>query len=488
MKRFLLLSLFGLVHILQANAQACTEIEIVLGDQIAIDQFNLNYPDCHEEINRLIIEGDGITNLQGLATISSCADLTIKNTPNLHSLDGLNSLHQVVYLSIENTGITNFNGLESLDTVGFLMHIYGNDQLKDLTGLGGLIEVVALFISECDSFQSFNGLHALRHIESLILDYNRSLVDMAGFPNIDTLRQIYIAYNENMTDLTGLESITFMKQDIQIEHNPKLTLLQGLHFLEDVSDIEIIDNSSLVDFSGFDALKNIRGKALIQGNSGLISLDGMNNLSTIAENFEITGNNALQSLEGLDGLISIGSHFQLDENPQLSDITNLSSLENIGGQLLISNNDHLASLSGLDQLASLGDMEITFNDLLEECSVESICNYLTSGGHAVIGGNKIGCANTEQILESCLVGAGEISSSAISIFPNPATDYIRIQSVEPIQQLTLFNNLGMTVYQLSSIGHTEVDVEVHSMPGGLYHMQAVLEDQRVLYRAVVVER
>jgi len=469
MKRFLLLTVFGLVHVLQAHAQACTEIEIILGDQIAIDQFNLNYPDCHEEINRLIIEGDDITNLQGLATISSCTDLTIKNTPNLHALEGLNSLQQVVYLSIENTGITNFNGLESLDTVGFLMHIYGNDQLKDLTGLGGLIEVVALFISECDSFQSFNGLHALKHIESLILDYNRSLVDMAGFPNLDRLRQIYIAYNENMTDLTGLESITFMELDIQIEHNPKLTSFQGLHFLEEASDIEIIDNSSLVDFSGLESLKNIRGKALIHGNSALINLAGINNLSTIAENFEITGNNALQSLEGLDGLISIGSHFQLDENPQLSDITNLSSLENIGGQLLISNNDQLASLSGLDQITSLGGLEISFNDALEACSVESICNYLMSGGQAVVGGNKIGCANTDQILESCLVGSEEVSASVISIFPNPAHSLVFLP--ERIADAIVFDVTGRK-YPMEIIDG-KMDVSV--LPSGVYMIRGEID-------------
>lgn len=469
MKHILLLTILGFLQILPSRAQVCNEVEIILGDQTAVDQFHLNYPDCHEQINRLIIEGDGVTNLLGLSAISSCAELTIKNTPNLHSLEGLNSLHQVVNLFIENTGITNFNGLESLDTVGFLMHIYGNDQLKDLTGLDALKFVSALFITQCDSFNSLNGLLSLEYIKSLALDYNRSLVNMNGFPGVDEVDQIYIAYNENMTDLTGLESITYMKQDLQIGHNPNLTSLQGLHFLEDVRDVVIVDNPQLNSFSGFGTLKHVRGEVLIHDNPGLISLAGMNNLLNIEEGIEITGNNALERLEGLNALIAIGGHFQLDYNPQLTDITSLLSLRDIGGQLLISNNDQLTSLSGLDELASIGGLEITFNDLLQACSQESICNYLQAGGQAVIGGNAQGCANRDQVLEACLVGFEDLSFAAMPLYPNPAQTVIFLP--EQVTNAVVLDATGRP-YPTQVIGGK---MEVSALPAGFYILRGEVD-------------
>ncbi len=121
----------------------------------------------------------------------------------------------------------------------------------------------------------------------------------------------------------------------------------------------------------------------------------------------------------------------------------------------------------------------------------SFCDPST-GGLRCYEDDQVGLINFQVPERSCTYITSDVKDPEVlpvlKLYPNPASDYIRIQSEEPIQQLTLFNNLGMTVCQLSSIKHTEVDVEVHSIPGGLYRLQAVLGDQRVVYRAVVVER
>jgi hypothetical protein len=121
----------------------------------------------------------------------------------------------------------------------------------------------------------------------------------------------------------------------------------------------------------------------------------------------------------------------------------------------------------------------------------SFCDPLT-GGLRCYEDEEIGLINFQVPERSCTYITSDVKDPAVSlllkIYPNPATDYIRIQSDEPIQQLTLFNNLGMTVYQSASVNHTEVDIEVHSIPGGLYWLRAMVGDQGVVYKAVVVER
>ncbi len=79
-------------------------------------------------------------------------------------------------------------------------------------------------------------------------------------------------------------------------------------------------------------------------------------------------------------------------------------------------------------------------------------------------------------------------ASALNVFPNPATTSVRIQSEKPIQQISLINNLGIEVYQISSVNHTEVEVDMHLIPAGLYRLKVVMGDERVMYRGVVVQR
>lgn len=121
----------------------------------------------------------------------------------------------------------------------------------------------------------------------------------------------------------------------------------------------------------------------------------------------------------------------------------------------------------------------------------SFCDPAT-GGLRCYEDDQIGLINFQVPERSCTYITSDVkdpvSSPVLKLYPNPATDYIHIQSEETIQKLTIFNNLGMTVYQSASVNNTEVDVEVHSIPGGLYWLRAVVGDSQVVYRSVVVER
>ena len=58
--------------------------------QAEIDAFATNYPNCTELTSSLVISGDDITDLSGLAQITACTSLGISNNLLLQNTDGLN--------------------------------------------------------------------------------------------------------------------------------------------------------------------------------------------------------------------------------------------------------------------------------------------------------------------------------------------------------------------------------------------------------------
>ena len=79
-------------------------------------------------------------------------------------------------------------------------------------------------------------------------------------------------------------------------------------------------------------------------------------------------------------------------------------LTTLSRDLSISNNDALTSLSGLDNFspASIDDINITGNDNLSYCEIESICYALFfTTGEVIIEDNATGCNSREEVEEEC---------------------------------------------------------------------------------------
>lgn len=461
MKHCLLLSILYFGLLLTSHAQDCPPIELALRSQADVDNFSVDYPTC-TDIKRLIIEGDDITTLQGLEGITMCAFLYIQNLPNLQSLEGLTSIRRVIHLIIDSTGLTSLGGLESLDTVEFILNISRNDHLIDLSGLEAVTDVNGLYVSDNAALQSLQGLGSLKRLHNLSIEYCPSLINLTGMPALETLDALYLGNNTQLTDLSGIEQITLLENDLAIYSNPLLASLQGLQAIEKIRNIDIRGNSSLLNMSGLESLIQSTGNVNIHSNTSMVDLHGLNNLTSIDKQLEIFGNNSLQRLDGLNSLKTIGLDFLLRENAQLTDVTSLQQLTSVAGQLYISDNDNLESLSGLDNLSIIGNLEITFNNNLSACSVQSICQYLASGGPSQVGANLGGCANEAQILESCVVSSDDLASSPIPVFPNPAHSIVLLP--ERISDAVVFDVTGRK-YQVEII---DARMDVSVFPSGIY--------------------
>jgi len=84
---------------------------------------------------------------------------------------------------------------------------------------------------------------------------------------------------------------------------------------------------------------------------------------------------------------------------------------------------------------------------------------------------------------------GDIPSiPEMKLYPNPATNNVHIQSEDPVDHLTIFNNLGVAVYKISPVNSTEFDLDVLNIPSGLYLLQVVFSDHQIAYHTVVIQK
>jgi hypothetical protein len=169
--------------------------------------------------------------------------------------------------------------------------------------------------------------------------------------------------------------------------NDDITNLNGLSILTSIAGDLSISNTALTNFSGFENLTSIAGSLYID-----IDWQG-------------AGNPALTSFAGLQGLSSIGGQFYICRNEILNDISDLINLTSVGGELRITDNPLLPSISGLDNIVagSITSLDIYGNDLLSECDVQSICEYLVSpNGSININNNAPGCNSQQEVEDACM--------------------------------------------------------------------------------------
>jgi hypothetical protein len=113
--------------------------------QSEIDNFQTDYPQCHDLMGDVKIKGDDIINLNGLNGVTSIGYLSFGDrdpytgggNPLLTSLTGLDSLKLIDGgLAIENNAtLTNLTALKNLTSVGRYLEILNNIALNSLVGL-----------------------------------------------------------------------------------------------------------------------------------------------------------------------------------------------------------------------------------------------------------------------------------------------------------------------------------------------------------------
>jgi hypothetical protein len=155
---------------------------------------------------------------------------------------------------------------------------------------------------------------------------------------------------------------------------------------------------------GLTVIKNIVGNLEISSNTVITNLTGLEGLKTIGGSLEIFANDVMINLTGLDNLTSIGGELNINYNWGLISLSGLEFLTSIGGDIWINENFVLTSISGINNInaSTITNLHISRNFYLQECDVQSLCDYLVSpNGSVDIYQNGTACNNPNEVANAC---------------------------------------------------------------------------------------
>jgi hypothetical protein len=287
-----------------------------------------------------------------------------------------------------------------------------------------------------------------------------------------------------------------------------LSSLSGLENLNTVGGHLVIGrsysgNPSLNSIVSLENLSTVGGDLAIANTDKLTSLTGLDNLSTTGGLY-IYDNELLADLTGLGGLstvegdVSIGSNNH-GGNPFLKSLAGLNNLYSIEGKLSIMNNVELTSLSGLDNIdgGSIEHLYIYGNDLLSDCAVLSVCNYIASpNGILEIYDNASGCDSVKEVEIACegLRISDDPEVIDVLLYPNPSSGavHLRFSNTEHRTLNTeLYSIQGIKVRTLLSkiqpAGEYELSFDIGDLPDGMYFVRMQIGRQVETMKLILIK-
>lgn len=104
---------------------------------------------------------------------------------------------------------------------------------------------------------------------------------------------------------------------------------------------------------------------------------------------------------------------------------------------------------------------------------ENIENYHFTYSENSAGKNfVISRINGDKIFyTTALLGTNEFSKSKISVYPNPATDIIKIENLKSNSLLELIDNSGKLVKTISNSKSTKTEVNIKNLSSGIYYLK-----------------
>ncbi len=173
-----------------------------------------------------------ITDISALANLNSVDAIKFIELKELESLNGLNITEIPSYFHlVECNALTNFEGLEQLESIGDRFNLYENDNIINFQGLQNLSKIGENFLVERNkNFENFSGFSVLDTIGGDFV--------MNGFLSTDSLKNFH-----------GMESLKYIGGQLRVRNNENLTTLFGLH------NVEVIAGG-MVDFYYNQSLSN----------------------------------------------------------------------------------------------------------------------------------------------------------------------------------------------------------------------------------------
>lgn len=190
---FIILILCALCYFpVSLAGQSCGN-SITLRSQAAIDNFTTTYGSCRT-ISTLRLEGNDITNIDGLSNIRTINNLFAQQVPNLENFDGFSNLNAVNNLLIRGCPkVTNLDGFSSLTKIKAELRLSNMANLTSIEGLRNVIRMPRFRIWQNPKLETCCLLYRFANNPATIVKVmygnagNCSIVRILAHPNTSTI-------------------------------------------------------------------------------------------------------------------------------------------------------------------------------------------------------------------------------------------------------------------------------------------------------------
>ncbi len=482
-----------------AVTQPCLPDGIAFNTQQQIDNFQEDHPGCTAIEGDVFIQGDDITNLDGLQVVDWIdGSLTVRGNPKLQSLLGLQNLvHIGGQLNLEyNPLLPSLAGLHNLVCTGGSLTIAGCHGLHDLQGLNSLSGACGdLNILFNMNLGNLGGLTSFGCVAGhVMICGNPVLTSLAGIAALNgaTIEELTVAYNPMLSSCEVAGICCCLQAPggpVNIHHNgpgcdsPAEVAMAGGFTLSCLpyGNYYLNDQLSVDRFSlNYPETQHLKGSLQVRG-PDITGLQGLAGIDDIEDDLVIDGNPLLTSLDGLEGLTSVGGNLVIG-----------GPLEGGGG-----GNLSLASITSLLYLVSIGgDLVIANNPALSACAIDIVCDFVNfPAGNLEVWNNGPGCSSQAELIAACL-GTGipeHAGDHALTVRPNPVRNgklWVGCGTCHEGGERTLriCNILGQEVHaETVPPGRSEVMVDTRGWNPGLYLITLHSETKGVSKVTVILE-
>ncbi|KKN01978.1 hypothetical protein LCGC14_1122330 [marine sediment metagenome] len=181
----------------------------------------------------------------------------------IREIKGLDKLHQLRSLMIQDHAISKLSGLEKLESLEFLD--LSRNNIVDLSGLKKCSKLKTLILNN-NNINKVNNLELLSHLEYLDLRFNK-IAQISGLEDLKNLKRLELNGNsitriEGLDNLESLEMLNFSDNEI--------TVIEGLDRLVSLKDLNLVNNN-IQKINGLDNLEKLEALN-IYGNENIKNL------------------------------------------------------------------------------------------------------------------------------------------------------------------------------------------------------------------------
>lgn len=201
----------------------------------------------------------------------------------------------------------------------------------------------------------------------------------------------------------------------------------------------------------------------IFANNGILNFNDFTNLDSYYGTGDLFGSHDFSNFGTFN--VETGTAFNLSNDFFNSDITNNDALFLIDGSLTVGgswlNQDTIEGYSGNISVAMNSSNQGVMIGTFDFCDLTPPAGWpYIDFNSGIIGPDVTFCGE---------VGVMELSSNEnIQIYPNPARNYISIETIEPAERIQIIDIRGKVIIDINLDQRTSYSLDVSDLPAGLY--------------------